>query len=240
MRTSPAKVSTPSPKSIPSTSVAPRHAHGLFTRIKGLVLRTKQEPLDLARRLIHNAWAIGIAKLGGMGWWLLVEEVPAPSRDWHYLSPKPRSRSSHESCQPSNDIVVSPPRTVSSRTGYSTPDTPRRRKATESPTSRHEPHLVPCPECEQPSSKRTFRLWFRFSLAIVLAIGLAIKDGPGSMLDEHHASAGSVYESWQSTPPKIQSTTEANAQEGLLDSTHGPKRNTARSYQTVDYGTIGR
>ncbi|KAI4222342.1 MAG: hypothetical protein LQ349_007650 [Xanthoria aureola] len=261
MKISPAKVRTPSPKSIPSTRVATRHAHGLFTRIKGLVLRTKQEPLDLARRLIHNAWAIGIAKLGGMGWWLLglvygnrwrrkkqvadvettVEEVPAPSRDWHYLAPKPRSRSSHESCQPSTDIVIAPPsRTVSSRIGYSTTDTARRRKAMESPTLRHEPHLVPCPECEQPSSRRTLRLWFRFSLAIVLAIGLAIKDGPGSMLEEHHGSAGSVYETWQSTPPKIQPTTEANAQEGLLDSTHGRKRNTARSHQTVNYGTIGR
>ncbi|KAL8644186.1 MAG: hypothetical protein Q9226_007891, partial [Calogaya cf. arnoldii] len=66
MRTSPAEVQCPSHKSTPSTSVATRHVYGLFTRIKGLVLRTKQDPLDLARRLIHNAWAIGLAKLGGM------------------------------------------------------------------------------------------------------------------------------------------------------------------------------
>ncbi|KAI4260689.1 MAG: hypothetical protein L6R42_003941 [Xanthoria sp. 1 TBL-2021] len=265
MRTPPVKVPTPSPKSIPSTSVATRHAHGLFTRIKGLVLRTKQDPLDLARRLIHNAWAIGIAKLGGMGWWLLglvygnrwrrkkqvadaettVEEVPAPSREWHYFSPIPRSRNAsrpHESRQPSNEVLIdSRTLNISSRTAYSTPDTSRRGKAKGSLIPRHEPHLVPCPDCEQPSSRRTFRLWFRFSLAIVLAVGLAIKDGPGSLLKEHHASADSgVHERWQCTPPKVKSTPEADAQERLLDSTHGHTQNTARSYQTVNYGSIGR
>ncbi|KAL8737519.1 MAG: hypothetical protein Q9181_001597 [Wetmoreana brouardii] len=114
MRMAPAKVATPPTKSLASTAVATRQAQGLFSRLTGLITRTKQGPSALARRLIHNAWAIGIAKLGGMGWWLLglvygtrwrkekraadakttVAEVPSSGRDWYQISPPgPHGRS---------------------------------------------------------------------------------------------------------------------------------------------------
>ncbi|KAL8797610.1 MAG: hypothetical protein Q9182_007183 [Xanthomendoza sp. 2 TL-2023] len=117
----PVKPDDPTPKAFPSTSVAPRHAYGLFSRLKSVLLRTKQGPSEIARRLIHNAWAIGIGKLGGMGWWLLglvygsrwrkknraadvetiVEEVPAriPSMDWHQFSPTSVWRSESRPCE---------------------------------------------------------------------------------------------------------------------------------------------
>ncbi|KAL8988982.1 MAG: hypothetical protein Q9169_008463, partial [Polycauliona sp. 2 TL-2023] len=88
IRASPVKIPMPSTKSNASNGVATRHAYGLFTRISALILRTKQDPLDLARRLIYNAWAIGVAKLGGMGWWLLGEE----SNLW--LTWRPQSKKS--------------------------------------------------------------------------------------------------------------------------------------------------
>ena len=46
------------------------------------------------------------------------------------------------------------------------------------------PHLFPCKDCVEPSSRRTLRLWFRFSLTIVLAVGMALKHGPGALLAE--------------------------------------------------------
>ncbi|KAL8787958.1 MAG: hypothetical protein Q9195_007546 [Heterodermia aff. obscurata] len=47
-----------------------------------------------------------------------------------------------------------------------------------------EPHIFPCDDCVEPSSRRTLRLWFQFSLTIVLAVGIAIKHGPGTLLVE--------------------------------------------------------
>ncbi|KAL8857822.1 MAG: hypothetical protein Q9178_005578 [Gyalolechia marmorata] len=258
------KFQSAAPKAVASTGVATCHASGLFTRLKGLILRTKQDPSNLARRLVHNAWAIGIAKLGGVGWWLLglvygnrwrkkkrvadvettVEEIPDPSLDWHQASPQPSGRNApraYESRQPSDDAAINAQTlNISSRTISSTQDTSRRERSKDALISRHGPHLIPCPDCERPSSRRSFRLWFRFSLAIVLAVGLAIKDGPGSLLAECHASSATVYESWQSTPREVDLTPKNGPQEALLGSAHGQKGNTARPYRTpVDYGTIG-
>ena len=41
---------------------------------------------------------------------------------------------------------------------------------------------VRCKDCVEPAGRRSLRLWLRFSLAVVLAIGIAIKDGPGMLL----------------------------------------------------------
>ncbi|KAL8868140.1 MAG: hypothetical protein Q9174_005185, partial [Haloplaca sp. 1 TL-2023] len=66
-----ARCLTPTPKSMASIALATSPAHGLFSRLTNVISQTKQGPVALAQRLIHNAWVIGVAKLGGMGWWLL-------------------------------------------------------------------------------------------------------------------------------------------------------------------------
>ncbi|KAI4252806.1 MAG: hypothetical protein LQ352_004063 [Teloschistes flavicans] len=96
----------PSPKSMASTAVATQHAQRLFSRLTCLMSRTKQGPSTIAHRLVHNAWAMGVAKLGGLGWWLLgliywsrrrkkkrsadaetiVEDIPSSSLPWHHPS----------------------------------------------------------------------------------------------------------------------------------------------------------
>ena len=53
-----------------------------------------------------------------------------------------------------------------------------------SSTWRSQPHLFPCDDCVEPSSKRTIRVWFQFTLTVVLAVGLAVKYGPGLLLAE--------------------------------------------------------
>ncbi|KAL8735381.1 MAG: hypothetical protein Q9166_000926 [cf. Caloplaca sp. 2 TL-2023] len=259
------KPQTPSSKSIASTGVATGHAYGLFSRLKGIILRTKQDPLELARRLIHNAWVIGLARLGGMGWWLLgpvygtrwrkkkrmadvmttVEEVPAPSMDWHHFSPTAKGTNNPPQRDPDSDRRKNTPIPNGSynlnQTIYSTPDSPGRANPNQPLLPRHEPHLVPCPDCREPSSRRSFRLWFRFSLAIVLAVGLAIKDGPGTLLDGSNASDEKLYETWQSTPRHVESTPTDNPQDPLLDPSSTHRMNGAISHrQSVNYGTIGR
>ncbi|KAL8671237.1 MAG: hypothetical protein Q9168_004269 [Polycauliona sp. 1 TL-2023] len=259
MTACPVKVQTPSSKPIASTSVATRHAYGLFTRIKGLVLRTRQDPVELARRLVYNAWAIGVAKLGGMGWWLLgvlyanrwrrkkavadvestVEEVPAPSRDWHHFTTSnSRLRNASQPDEtlhpPNNDVMNSHVGNVSARTRYLTPDQAQRARPKDALLPKAESHLKVCPDCEQPASRRTFRLWFRFSVAIVLAVGLAIKDGPGSLLEDQDATNRALYKTWQSTPPKVRCSSE-----GQSRSAHGKTRKPVKPYESpMNYGTI--
>ncbi|KAL8978010.1 MAG: hypothetical protein Q9205_006309 [Flavoplaca limonia] len=252
-RASSTKVQTPLAKSMASTSMATRHAYGLFTRIKCLILRTKQDPVDLARRLVHQAWATGMAKLGGMGWWLLglvyrrrrkkhvadvettVEDLPASSPEWRYVSPGRRSHNvsqPHENHQQSNDVVTKMhPPNVSNGAPYLTPENFHRGRGKDALLPRQTAHSIPCPDCEQPSSRRTFRLWFRFSLAMVLAVGLAIKDGPGSLLEKHGGSYEALHGTWQSTPPSIRCSPERWKRSKHEQTRDAPKH--------MNYGTMG-
>ncbi|KAL8686043.1 MAG: hypothetical protein Q9224_005570 [Gallowayella concinna] len=256
----PAKLRNPTPKASASTSVASRHAHGLFSRLKSLMLRTKQGPSELARRIIHSAWAIGIGKLGGVGWWLLglvygsrlrkrkraadvetiVEEVPAPSMDWHHFSPTSSGRSASQPYKhhevPGGILPNQTESNPSRQTFYSSPDDSPHKDPL---VPRHEPHLIPCPDCTEPSSRRSLRLWFRFSLAIVVAVGLAIKDGPGSLLAGCDASNERLHETWQSTPRKTRLTPTDGRRSRLLHSSTAHAVTDARPSQyTARYGTI--
>ncbi len=171
--------------SYPSTALTSEQAHGIFHRLTTLISQTKQDPFILARRLLANAWALGSEWWGGMGWWLLglvygtrrrkwrrsadvdiAEDSQNPPKnfDWHHFSAEAsRSRAAHRYFRQRNGDTALP--------HISTPSPPRK-----------VPHLFPCPSCTEPSSRRTLRLWFQFSLAIVLALGLAIKNGPASLL----------------------------------------------------------
>ena len=194
-----APLAAKTPQSMPLTA---EHAQGVLSRLIHLISQTKQDPLVLARRLLANAWTHGSKRLGGLGWWLLgliyqrakwrernqaadsgiVEEDSTKNFDWHHFSAEAsRSRTSEHYFRDSStarkrDTWMSPPH-VSSLQSIP-PFVP-------SPPARTEPHLFPCDECIEPSSRRTLRLWFQFSLAIVLAVGLAVKDGPGTLLINH-------------------------------------------------------
>lgn len=188
------------------TTLTTKHAHSILSRLTNLVSQTKQDPLLLARRLLANAWTLGSKQLGGIGWWLLgliyhrskwrereqaadsgvVEDDSTKDFDWHHFSAEAsRSRTAEHYFRDyggtnKRDTWMSPPHIPHSR--VIPPFAP-------SPPSRVEPHLFPCDDCVEPSSRRTLRLWFRFSLTIVLAVGLAVKNGPGTLLisqSPHH------------------------------------------------------
>ena len=46
----------------------------LVSRFTRMVLRTKQTPSGLARRIVSNAWALGSSSLGGVTWWLIGQQ----------------------------------------------------------------------------------------------------------------------------------------------------------------------
>ena len=55
---------------------------------------------------------------------------------------------------------------------------------------------IRCKDCVEPSGRRSFRLWLRFSLAVVLAIGIAIKDGPGKLMGGDDGEVNEVKNSF--------------------------------------------
>lgn len=216
------------PKSIPLVALAKGNAFGIFTRLTGLMHRVKQDPVVLAQRLLSNAWTLGSARLGGAGWWLLglifrsqrqgrglgadgkTAEDSAPGAfNWDHLSAKASKRRTVERYVGDHGGRVhedkSSPR-HSSR--------PQTSPVTPSAVPRAEPHLFPCDACIEPSSRRTFRLWFHFSLAIVLAVGVAIKHGPGTLLMDQtlHSAHGHpvmVSERSKSKSPEVVESPES-------------------------------
>ena len=141
-----------------------------------------------------------------MGWWLLglvygtrwrkrkrtadsgtVEPTTTQDFDWHHFTAEAsRSRTANHyfgdyGAHQTADSWLSPPPALTQRMPSSDTIPP----STPSPKPRNEPHLFPCNDCVEPSSHRTLRLWFQFSLAIVLAVGMAIKHGPASLLCEN-------------------------------------------------------
>lgn len=193
-------------KALPSTLLTTQHAFGIFSRLTNLISQTKQDPLVLARRLLFNAWTQGSKRLGGIGWWLLglvygtrwrkrkrtadsgtVEPTTTQDFDWHHFTAEAsRSRAAEHyfrdygACHQRMDSWRSPPHASAQQLPSSNIIPP----SAPSPKPRKQPHFFPCNDCVEPSSRRTLRLWFQFSLTIVLAVGMAIKDGPASLLCE--------------------------------------------------------
>lgn len=204
--------------SSPSTTLSSEQAHGIFHRLTTQITQTKQEPFVLARRLLANAWALGSGWWGGMGWWLLAEDFQTHSPnhlDWqHFSADASRSRVAHcyfSTAAGGNESSLALPHP-------STPSPPRK-----------VPHLFPCPSCTEPSSRRTLRLWFQFSLAIVLALGLAIKNGPASLLAGntprhfyyHHESPPSKAQQRKRGELEAEGEAEWTSRDGSHDSGYG-------------------
>ena len=178
---------TPPLQTLPPSTLTSSHAHTLFSRLINLLTRIKQEPFILARRILANAWSQGSSRLGGIAWWLLgpiyctrwlqrkrvadsatVADGERTCFNWRHISVV----AGDGGCvQQKRESWLSPPH-------FTTPSTDFKGGA----SRRKEPHLFPCAECVEPSSRRTLKLWIQFSLAIILAVGIAVKNGPGTLL----------------------------------------------------------
>lgn len=201
-------------KPIPSTTLTTHHAYGLFSRLATLISQTKQDPLVLARLLLANAWALGSDRLGGIRWWLLgsiyhrgrrkctadgsltVEEPASVSKDfdWYRVSAEASRQRAVEHYFRNHGSMGSPSSTSKRSSWLEPPHAPSGSRTALPPFTPPtiaggpgQPNVIACEDCVEPSSRRTMRLWFQFSLAIVLAIGVAIKNGPGALLEDPDA-----------------------------------------------------
>ncbi len=267
-QTPPAYTSSQPVKATPSTSLTSRHAFGIFSRLTNLISHTKQDPLILARRLISNAWAQGSKRLGGVGWWLLglvygtrwrkrkrtadngIVEPTTTTQDfdWHHFTAEAsRSRTAeyyfrdYEACHQRTDSWLSPPHTSAQHMPLSNTTPP----CNPPPRPRNEPHLFPCDDCVEPSTRRTLRLWFQFSLAIVLAVGMAVKHGPAALLpqDPEPVLPTHTHGSSPLRPTTRNLGTHSREREPLLQThrsrSHPRRASNRRDGRACDYNTDG-
>ena len=178
-----------------STVLTNEDAHGICSRLVSMITRMKQDALILAQRLLYNAWSLSSRQLGGIGWWLLgvvygtrwrkrrrkadlvaAEDASTTRLDHPYLSAEVLRR----------DVEHQVKRANKNRESWLSPPHVSRVIQPIAPLSNSESPLCyfPCDKCVEPSSRRTFRLWLKFSLAIILAVGMAVKNGPERLLTE--------------------------------------------------------
>ena len=200
-----------SPKSVSSSALATTNAHGMFTKLASVITSSNQDPLVLARRFLRQAWLLGSAQLGGMGWWLIGLVFGHQGRKKKHVADqetgeRPKSASGverHHNNEAAGSLrtaeiylrnradslhtvqLKKPPREPSEPAKH----TYARHSSTTSldacMSAMHpiqDMGLSHCSTCVEPASRHTIRLWFRFSLAVILSVGIAIKNGPGALL----------------------------------------------------------
>lgn len=197
-------VSTPVTTPLPTTG-----AFSILAKLASLISRGKDDPVVLAQRILYNAWALGSARFGGIGWWLLglgfrfsqrqagrfgankvaVEETPSSRFNWQRLSAHASRQRAAQSYfrnhQVKGDHYADAPHglALGQEWQISRPECgPSQLDARV--CSELTPQKFPCDVCEEPSSRRIFRLWIHLSFAIVLAVGVAIREGPGVLFTD--------------------------------------------------------
>ncbi|EGC46038.1 conserved hypothetical protein [Histoplasma capsulatum var. duboisii H88] len=151
----------------------------------------------LVRRIIARAWHANYCRLGKLSWWVLGLFLGCqPRNQWldnsrqcrityhsnegmtSTVSPRsPVSSFDSGTCYPASHVegtpakhtTTAPPNDLAVLTGNSP------RFYTEKPYS---------PITTKRASKKHFEAWAKFSFALVLAIGLAVRDGPEALMDE--------------------------------------------------------
>lgn len=137
----------------------------------------------------------------------IVEEKRASNFDWdHYSARASRLRTAEHYLHDRG----------STRTVWNRNKSPKPRDVPVAipPKFDTEPRTFPCDDCTEPSSRRTFRLWFQFSLAIVLAVGVAIKHGPGSLLVNDDVPPLPEPQHYQHQRPSERKSNESEAYTG--------------------------
>ncbi|MCJ1309373.1 hypothetical protein MMC25_003032 [Agyrium rufum] len=238
----------------PYKNVALSHQHlGPLSRLAALILTMKQDPLTLARQILHNAWFAERASTnssadpkttrhgtesgvsckksalsnntGGLGWWLLglvydshsrrarfaADPVSTPSHhlskvrtresdsspaarcrasgaDWHQFYSAEASKARRASAyldEEFGDEDEDDENEIDELTKVSEMIAPPPAFSLWSKSTDEKPVtstvVVRCQDCVEPSGKKSLGLWLKFSLALVLAVGVAIKEGPGAL-----------------------------------------------------------
>lgn len=143
----------------------------------------------LAKRILFNSWHSNWKRIGRFPWWILGLILGVPRRD-HWLKqfarPEIVGHLPLYQCTPEMTALKSVDDPVEGETGP-IPCRATTRLSIQEMKKQSQPMSCALQNCEQTSqssvpSQPSFGLWAKFSLAIALVIGLAIKDGPASLM----------------------------------------------------------
>ncbi|GAD98978.1 conserved hypothetical protein [Paecilomyces variotii No. 5] len=173
----------------------------ILTKYSSWFKQLQRHPTELARRIIANAWHSNWKRLGKLSWWVLglffgpqvrhdwcrdPSATEVDNYDWHRYSMatfQVRHGSEVVDHQPDADTALLS-ETCNRLSGSAWCDVSRARDDDESASNGQ--------LTKQSSFGRSLSLWAKFSFAIVIAIGLAIKNGPGSLLEENPQARSAV------------------------------------------------
>ncbi|KAI4126967.1 MAG: hypothetical protein LQ347_004782 [Umbilicaria vellea] len=197
-------VAVPPTRSVITRPTLLPNGFSILTRLTRLMSYGTMDPAALARRVMRVAWISGSSVFGGLGWWLLgllfrtrkrkkiptadgtiVEENAADDVDWHQYSAEVYRAERVEQYWQDEGVHFGPPSGITTdginihshwKEPLSSSANERAFHMTRNPVPSR------CNDCVVSTSRHSLRLWFHFSLAIVLAVGVAVKDGPGKLL----------------------------------------------------------
>lgn len=137
----------------------------------------------LARRIIATVWNRSVRRFGKLSWWILGLLVGSQTRRaWFKRTPSILAADNYEWHRYSGarEAAYSGPHSVSCED--------REARTCPQPAVQQKQHeILPVSAGDRPAHGKTLGhslcLWAKFSVAIVVAIGLAIRHGPGSLLE---------------------------------------------------------
>lgn len=182
-----------SASSSPLTAVTIRSIYGTLSRYTTYVRDFKRDPLALARRVIANAWCSNWKRFGKFSWWVLGIFLPGGRRDfadalgwdWNHYDGEAVAAMVCRPETPAESIThqLAPPPSPSLGKQSVRFDDQCGRYRTHGSKKAARPALKGAKE-KQTGLGKSLYLWGKFSVAIMMAIGGAVWQGPGEMLKD--------------------------------------------------------
>ena len=167
--------------------------------LANLVASLRQKSLDLARQVLIRSWTRGIVQFRSPSWWILgfysrsrkVHGRPHTPRKQDPTGNDVRSLSTSEKKVCAEPQLSHKPISIHSRSPSGQNFGLARlllQLQTFMSSDPNGSNSNQCPHCIEPSSKRQLKLWTKLAMALILAIGYAILEGPGVVLEPDNAT----------------------------------------------------
>ena len=169
----------------PLAAVTIKTIYGTLSRYTTYIKEIKRDPLALARRIIANAWHANWAMLGKLSWWVLGLFLGPSRRDheykaWDWEDYDGESIADRYCRRRSREVdgqhlhLLPPSQSPERHVRFDEQHASYRTRGSRSPAK---------PALKKKSSwGESLLLWGKFSVAIILAVGGAVVQGPGEMM----------------------------------------------------------
>ncbi|KAL2013002.1 hypothetical protein VTN00DRAFT_527 [Thermoascus crustaceus] len=193
------ELSTAITKSSPAAGVAPRQAVGILSRYLSYFRELQRHPTELARRVIANAWHSNWQRMGKLSWWVLGLFLGPQSRDNCFRRQPSSEADDYDWHRYSGAIhlkrstLLDHPPVIAHGCRLDANDRLHGQATYGNQRLQCVRHEIPESFPEEPPRRtssfgRSLCLWAKFSFAVVLAIGMAVKDGPETLLEDRSRS----------------------------------------------------